>query len=100
MHSSILKKALPLAAVMFAVSVAPAFAFTACAVTDTGGVDDKGFNQYTWKGVQDAAKAAGGDSKVLESKADADYAPNVQSFIDAKCDIIVSVGFLMGDVTK
>jgi len=100
MHSSILKKALPLAAVMFAASVAPSFAFLACAVTDTGGVDDKGFNQYTWKGVQDAAKTAGGDSKVLESKADADYSPNIQSLIDAKCDIIVSVGFLMGDATK
>jgi basic membrane protein A len=100
MKTSIIKRALPLAAVMFAASVAPSFAYLACAVTDTGGVDDKGFNQYTWKGVQDAAKAGGFEAKVLESKSDADYTPNLQSFIDAKCDVIVSVGFLMGDATK
>jgi basic membrane protein A and related proteins len=100
MKIAISKKTLLLAAAMFAASVAPAFAYLACAVTDTGGVDDKGFNQYTWQGVQDAAKAGKFDSKVLESKSDADYAPNLQSFVDAKCDVIVTVGFLLGDATK
>ncbi len=79
---------------------APAFAFLACAVTDTGGVDDKGFNQYTWQGVQDAAKAGGFETKLLESKAETDYVPNLQSFVQAKCDVIVTVGFLLGDATK
>jgi basic membrane protein A len=100
MKMSIRKTAFALAAAMVAVSAAPAFAFLACAVTDTGGVDDKGFNQYTWQGVQDAAKAGGFDAKVLESKSDADYVPNLQSFVDAKCDVIVTVGFLLGDATK
>jgi basic membrane protein A and related proteins len=94
------KKVLLLAAAMVAASAAPAFAFLACAVTDTGGVDDKGFNQYTWQGVQDAAKAGNFDAKVLESKSDADYVPNLQSFVQAKCDVIVTVGFLLGDATK
>ena len=79
---------------------APAFAFLACAVTDTGGVDDKGFNQYTWQGVQDAAKAGGFETKLLESKAETDYVPNLQSFVQAKCDVIITVGFLLGDATK
>ena len=79
---------------------APAFAFLACTITDTGGVDDKGFNQYTWQGVQDAAKAGNFETKLVQSKADADYVPNINSFLDAKCDIIVTVGFLMGDATK
>ena len=79
---------------------APAFAFLACAVTDTGGVDDKGFNQYTWQGVQDAAKEGGFETKLLESKAETDYVPNLQSFVQAKCDVIVTVGFLLGDATK
>jgi basic membrane protein A len=79
---------------------APAWAYLACAVTDTGGVDDKGFNQYTWQGVQDAAKEGGFDTKVLESKAETDYVPNLKSFIDAKCDVIITIGFLMGDATK
>ena len=81
-------------------SAAPAFAFKACAVTDTGGVDDKGFNQNTWAGVQDAAKKGGFDAKLLESKAETDYVPNINSFVGEKCDVIVTVGFLLGDATK
>ena len=77
-----------------------AWAFTACAETDTGGVDDKGFNQNTWEGVQAAAKAGGFHAKVLESKSEADYVPNLNSFVAAKCDIIITVGFLLGDDTK
>jgi basic membrane protein A and related proteins len=77
-----------------------AFAFLACAVTDTGGVDDKGFNQYTWQGVKDAAAKGGFDTKLLESKAETDYVPNLNSFVAAKCDVIVTVGFLLGDATK
>ena len=81
-------------------SAAPAFAFKACAVTDTGGVDDKGFNQNTWAGVQAAAKKGGFDAKLLESKAETDYVPNINSFVGEKCDVIVTVGFLLGDATK
>ena len=88
-----------IAAVAMGVS-APAWAFLACTVTDTGGADDKGFNQYTWQGVQDAAKEGGFDTKLLESKAETDYVPNLNSFVAAKCDIIVTVGFLLGDATK
>jgi basic membrane protein A len=78
----------------------PALAFQACAVTDTGGADDKGFNQYTWQGVQDAAKAGKFKAKIVESKAETDYVPNINSFVAAKCDVIVTVGFLLGDATK
>jgi len=81
-------------------SAAPAFAFKACAVTETGGVDDKGFNQNTWAGVQAAAKKGGFDAKLLESKAETDYVPNINSFVGEKCDVIVTVGFLLGDATK
>src|SRR5581483_9265078 len=81
-------------------TAAPAWAFLACAVTDTGGVDDKGFNQYTWQGVQDAAKEGGFQTKLLESKAETDYVPNLNSFAKAKCDVIVTVGFLLGDATN
>ena len=89
-----------LAAAAFGAMTTSAFAFLACAVTDTGGVDDKGFNQYTWQGVQDAAKEGGFDTKLLELKAETDYVPNLNSFAQAKCDVIVTVGFLLGDATK
>jgi len=77
-----------------------AAAFTACQVTDTGGVDDKGFNQTAWKGVTDAETELGIEGKLLESTAETDYAPNINSFVSQKCDIIITVGFLLGDGTK
>jgi basic membrane protein A and related proteins len=72
----------------------------ACEVTDVGGVDDKGFNQKAYKGVTDAAEQLGVEAAVLESQAETDYATNIQSFVDQGCNIIVTVGFLLGDATK
>ena len=72
----------------------------ACEVTDTGGVDDKGFNQIAYEGLLQAADSLGVTTEVLESTSDADYAPNLQSFIDKGCNIIVTVGFLLADATK
>jgi basic membrane protein A len=72
----------------------------ACQVTDVGGVDDKGFNQKAFAGVQRAADELGVEAAVLESQAETDYMPNIQSFIDQGCNIIVTVGFLLGDGTK
>lgn len=77
-----------------------AAAIKACQVTDVGGVDDKGFNQKAYKGVTDAAAELGVEAIVLESQAETDYAPNIQSFIDQGCGIIITVGFLLGDATK
>ncbi|HEX6422806.1 MAG TPA: BMP family ABC transporter substrate-binding protein [Acidimicrobiales bacterium] len=73
--------------------------FTACQVTDTGGVDDRSFNQTAYKGVQDAADEIGFEPAVLESQSEADFAPNIQSFVDQGCDLIVTVGFLLGGAT-
>jgi basic membrane protein A and related proteins len=92
--------ALATVAVIGAGTATPAAAFKACQVTDTGGVDDKGFNQTAWKGVQDAEKELGVEAKLLESNAETDYVPNINSFIGEKCDIIITVGFLLGDATK
>jgi basic membrane protein A len=80
--------------------VGPAAAFKACQVTDTGGVDDKGFNQTAWQGVKIAEKDLGIEGKLLESKAETDYNPNINSFLAENCDLIVTVGFLLGDATK
>lgn len=84
-----------------AASEAPAaVALKACEVTDVGGVDDKGFNQKAYKGVTDAADQLGVEGSVLESQAETDYVPNITSFVDQGCGIIVTVGFLLGDATK
>ena len=78
----------------------PGEGILACQVTDTGGVDDKGFNQISYKGMQDAESTLGVEIDLLESTSDADYAPNLQNFADKGCNIIVTVGFLLGDATK
>lgn len=78
----------------------PAVAFTACQVTDTGGIDDNSFNQTAWKGVLDAQSDFGIDVRFLESQAETDYEANINSLIDGNCDIIVTVGFLLGDATQ
>ncbi len=78
----------------------PGEGILACQVTDTGGVDDKGFNQISYKGMQDAEATLGVTIDLLESTSDADYAPNLQNFADKGCNIIITVGFLLGDATK
>jgi len=88
-----------LAAAMVAGSVTAASAFTACQVTDTGGIDDAGFNQTAWKGVEDAIAAHGIEGRFLESQAESDYEANLNSLLGGACDVIVTVGFLMGDAT-
>ena len=88
-----------LAAAVLAGSVTAASAFTACQVTDTGGIDDAGFNQTAWKGVQDSMAEYGVEGRFLESQAESDYEANLNSLLGGACDVIVTVGFLMGDAT-
>ncbi len=71
-----------------------------CQVTDTGGVDDKSFNQTANEGLVRAEEDLGVEGKVLESKSEADYEPNIQTFIDQKCDLIIPVGFLLDGATQ
>ena len=70
-------------------------------VTDTGGIDDRSFNASAWAGMQAAAKASSNVTvKYLQSTTQADYVPNINTFISQKCNIIVTVGFLMGDARR
>ncbi|WP_157683911.1 BMP family lipoprotein [Microlunatus soli] len=74
-----------------------ASSFKACMVSDSGGFDDKSFNQTSYKGMTDAKKKLGIETAQVESHSDADYAKNVQSMVSAKCSIIVGVGFKLSD---
>lgn len=78
----------------------PAVAKKICQVTDVGGIDDKTFNQTAWKGVQDAMEKLGVEGKFLESQQQTDYEKNINTFVEEKCDLIVTVGFLLGEATK
>lgn len=69
-------------------------------VTDTGGIDDKSFNQGTWEGIEEYAKENNLSSdcyNFLQSTSDADYVPFLSQFADDGMDIIIAPGFLFID---
>jgi basic membrane protein A len=72
----------------------------ACMVTDTGGINDRSFNAAAWKGMQAAAQQNSNITvEYSQSGSEADYAPNLRSYAEKKCDLIVAVGGLMGNAT-
>jgi len=73
--------------------------FKACQVTDVGGIDDKSFNATAYKGMQDAEAELGIEISYLESQQQTDYEKNINAYLDEGCDIIITVGFLLGDAT-
>ena len=68
-------------------------------VTDTGKVDDKSFNQSAWEGAQEAANVTGGFAKYIETTDPKDYLNNIGQFTAKAYDVIVTVGFLMGEAS-
>ena len=68
-------------------------------VSDVGGVDDKSFNQNTWEGLQMAQEKLGVQAQFIQSDAQADYEKNITEFAEQEYDLIVTVGFLLGDAT-
>jgi basic membrane protein A len=70
--------------------------FKACMVTDSGGVDDKSFNESSWAGMEAAAEE-NDDIEVdfKESSSETDYDPNLQASVDDGCNFVVGVGGLM-----
>ena len=73
--------------------------FSACMVTDTGGIDDKSFNASAWKGMQDAQSAGKAQVQYVQSTTENDYVPNINNLLAKGCSLIVTVGGLMGDAT-
>jgi basic membrane protein A and related proteins len=73
--------------------------FKACMVTDTGGIDDRSFNQSAWAGMQAAQAAGKATVTYAQSTTENDYVSNINSFISAGCGIIVTVGFSMANAT-
>jgi basic membrane protein A len=69
-------------------------------VTDVGGVDDKGFNQLAWEGLQRAGQELGADVQFLESQQQTDYEKNINEFLNQGYDGMITVGFLLADATK
>ncbi len=68
-------------------------------VTDVGKVDDKSFNQSAWEGVKQAETDLGAYVQYIETADSKDYAKNIATFGDAGYDVIVTVGFGLGEAT-
>ena len=69
-------------------------------ITDVGGVNDGSFNQSSWEGLERAGEELGVTVNYLESATDADYAPNLETFVDEDYDLIISVGYMLADATR
>jgi basic membrane protein A len=66
-------------------------------VTDIGGLNDRSFNQLANAGLEKAKSELGVDGRVLTSKSNADYVPNLSTLAQQKYDLVIGVGFLMSD---
>lgn len=68
-------------------------------VTDVGQIDDKSFNQSAWEGVQLTESELGANIDFIETRDATDYAENIGLFVDNNYDVIVTVGFALGEAT-
>ena len=70
-----------------------------CQVTGTNTVDDKSFNQNAYEGVKQAEVQFGWTKALLESQQQTDYEKHINTFMQSKCDVILTVGYLLGEAT-
>jgi len=73
--------------------------FCARMVTNSGGLQDKSFNQSSWEGLQKAEKSVGLEAKVLVSNSESDLEPNVQQAADSGCGFVLTVGYELTPAT-
>lgn len=71
---------------------------SAALVTDSGGVDDKSFNQNGWEGLEDWGqknhlKKGIGGYNYAQSNSDADFTSNINKLIQAKYQTIIGIGY-------
>jgi basic membrane protein A and related proteins len=81
-------------------TAAPAKKIKVGLVTDIGGLNDRSFNALANKGLKDAQAQLGVEGRVLISKSNADYTPNLTTLAQQKYDLVISVGFLMAGATE
>jgi len=69
-------------------------------VTDVGTLDDRNFNQYSWEGALLGAEIIGApEPQSVVTTESSEYEGNIQSFIDEDYNVIVTVGFALGEAT-
>jgi basic membrane protein A len=73
--------------------------FKACMVSDSGGFDDKSFNQTSHDGLEAAVETYGVQTAEVESNDPSQFGDNIQSMVDEGCNQITTVGFLLAEDT-
>ncbi|MBZ0286409.1 MAG: BMP family ABC transporter substrate-binding protein, partial [Anaerolineae bacterium] len=68
-------------------------------VIDSGSENDRGFNQYTLAGARRAADDLGLDFTFISPQSSSDYEAAVFQLVESGADLVITVGFRMGDVT-
>jgi len=68
-------------------------------VTNSGGLQDRSFNQSSWEGLQQAAKTFDIDVNAIVSTGEIDLAPNVSQAVETGCGFVLTVGFELADAT-
>ena len=66
----------------------------------TGPVDDKGFNQQSNEGIEEAEEELGIEGRVVISQSSADYIPNLSGFAQQGYDLVIAVGFEMAEAVN
>ena len=77
--------------------------FTIAMVTDTGGIDDRSFNQSAWEGMKDWAEENGFSEDAInyyQSEQESQYVPNIQSATTDGYDIVYGIGFLHFEIGR
>jgi basic membrane protein A len=64
-------------------------------VSDTGGLDDRGFNEFSINGFERAQEELGVDGRVYTSESADDYLPNLTAAVDDGHDLVIAIGFLI-----
>jgi len=64
-------------------------------VSDTGGLDDRGFNEFSIAGFERAQEELGVEGRVYVSESGDDYLPNLTAAVDDAHDLVIAIGFLI-----
>lgn len=73
--------------------------YKACMVSDSGGWDDKSFNESSYNGLMAAEEELGIQTQTAESTAVSEFEPNINNLVSSDCNLIFTVGFLLAPAT-
>ncbi len=73
----------------------PGKGMVAAMATDVGGLGDKSFNDGAFGGLKLAEEKLGTEARVVQSKQQTDYVPNLSGLAEDGSDLVFAVGFLM-----